>query len=216
MPRKIHKGDVYDKERTKSQLISAVGTILIKEGFQNIRINRIEAISGLSKMLIYKYFSGLDGLIKAYLLQTDFWNKEKEQYESLFKDIAPLEKDTMTQLLKEGFEYLESNREMQKMVLWGISTQNKTIKNIADKREEFGKTVFECSDLIFKDTDIDFRAVIGLMVSAIYYIVLHGKMLNSPICGVDPSTKEGRERFMTMIKKIIELCYQHTENKKQV
>ena len=34
MKRKTHQGKVYDKEKTKQKLIRAVGSILVKEGFQ--------------------------------------------------------------------------------------------------------------------------------------------------------------------------------------
>ncbi|MBZ4189914.1 TetR/AcrR family transcriptional regulator [Niabella beijingensis] len=214
MARKTGPRGIYNKERTKEKLIAAVGRILVKDGFQSIKVNRIEAESGVSKKLIYLYFDGLDGLINAYLMQTDFWNQEREKAaQSPPAEIKPLEKDMMSQLFRDDFEYFATSAEMQKIILWGISEKNKAIKKIADVREDFGVPVFEASDLVFKDTDIDFRAVAGLFVGAIYYIVLHGKMIDSTICGIDPNTKEGRERFIRMIDKLLELCYGHKKER---
>ena len=68
---------IYNKERTKAKLVKAVGQILVKQGFQNIRINNIEKVSGVSKKAIYDYFGGLDGLIKEYLDQVDYWKTLK-------------------------------------------------------------------------------------------------------------------------------------------
>lgn len=40
---------IYNKERTKSKLIKAVGQILAKEGYQNIRVNKVAEKAGVAK-----------------------------------------------------------------------------------------------------------------------------------------------------------------------
>lgn len=215
MKRKTHQGKIYDKEKTKQKLIKAVGSILIKEGFQNIKVNRIEAVSGVSKKLIYRYFGGLEGLIKEYLEQRDFWNIQIKQMEgSSYDTTTPLEKEEICAIFEGDFHFFEKSPEMQKIILWGISEKNKTLKAIANNRERFGKPVFEKADLTFKNSDIDFRAVSGTIVAAIYYMVLHGKMLGTTVCEIDITKKEGKERYLNTFKKIIELCYEKAESKK--
>jgi len=216
MKRKTHQGKIYDKEKTKQKLIKAVGSILIKEGFQHIKINRIEAVSGVSKKLIYRYFGGLEGLIKEYLEQRDFWNIQIKQMEGTSYDTTvPLEKEEIVSILEQDFRFFEKSPEMQKIILWGISEKNKTLRTIANSRELFGAPVFKKADLVFKDSDIDFRAVSGTIVSAIYYMILHGKILGTTVCEIDITKKEGKERYLNTFKKIIELCYeQATDNKK--
>ncbi len=211
MKRKAHQGNVYDKEKTRQKLIKAVGSILIKEGFQNIKINRVEAVSGVSKKLIYRYFGGLEGLIKEYLEQRDFWNIQIKQTEGRFYNTAtPLEKQEICAILEEQFHFFHKSPEMQKIILWGISEKNKTLKKIANNREKFGEPVFKKADLTFKDSDIDFRAVSGTIVAAIYYMILHGKMLGTTVCEIDITKTEGRERYLNTFKKIIDLCYEKT------
>ena len=147
MKRKPHQGSIYNKERTKQKLIAAVGKILVKDGFQNIKINKIELVSGVSKKLIYRYFNGLNGLIKAYLLQADYWNQQIQQTstEGHPDKEEPLELEEIFSIIKSDFEYFDRFREMQKIILWGISTKNKTLKDIAANRELFGKKIFERS-----------------------------------------------------------------------
>jgi AcrR family transcriptional regulator len=210
MKRKTHQGRVYDKEKTKQKLIKAVGAILVKEGFQNIKINRIEAVAGVSKKLIYRYFGGLEGLIRNYLEQRDFWNLQIKQMEDTSYDTdTPLEKEEIIAILEDDFRFFEKSPEMQKIILWGISEKNKTLKAIANNRERFGEAVFKKADLTFKDSDIDFRAISGTLVSAIYYMILHGKMLGTTICEIDITKKEGKERYLNAFRKIIDLCYEH-------
>jgi len=213
MKRKTHQGKVYDKEKTKQKLIKAVGSILVKEGFQHIKVNRIEAVSGVSKKLIYRYFGGLEGLIKNYLEQRDFWNIQMQQMSDTTCDTTtPLKKEEIFSIIEDDFRFFEKSPEMQKIILWGISEKNKTLKAIANNRELFGEPVFKKSDLTFKDTDIDFRAISGTIVAAIYYMILHGKMLGTTICEIDITKKEGKERYLNAFKKILELCYEQAGN----
>ncbi len=215
MRRKTHQGKIYDKEKTKQKLIKAVGSILTREGFQHIKVNRIESVSGVSKKLIYRYFGGLEGLIRDYLEQRDFWNIQIKQMEGgSYDTTTSLEKDEICSILEDDFRFFEKSPEMQKIILWGISEKNKTLKAIANNRERFGEPVFKKADLTFKDSDIDFRAVSGTIVAAIYYLILHGKMLGTTVCEIDITKKEGRERYLNTFKKLIDLCYEKAGSKK--
>ncbi|GAB3427890.1 TetR/AcrR family transcriptional regulator [Niabella aquatica] len=202
----------YNKERTKDKLIKAIGKILKKEGFQNVRINKVAEIAGVDKKAIYVYFGGLDGLIKAYLRQVDFWQIEKQKLENNNnKELPEITKDFMFELLKADFQYFSQSSEMQKLVLWGISEKNKTIRALTDEREELGEKVFQKADKIFKDTEVDYRASIAILVSAIYYIVLHVKGNGSTMCGIDMSTKEGKERMFKALERYLSFTYKYAD-----
>jgi len=207
MARKRHQGKIYDKERTKKKLISAVGKILVKDGYSAIRINKIESVSGVTKKLIYDYFGGLNGLVKAYLNQVDFW-KIAEQNINAQKNVLNVEKGFLFNFLMNNFEYLFNSPEMQKVILWGISEKNKTIRALTDERENVGEVIFQEADRIFDNTEIDFRATMLVMVSSIYYTVLHIKTNGSKMCGIDMSNKEGQKRVFNAMEKILELLYE--------
>lgn len=211
LKKKISSGKVYDKERTKQKLIDAVGKILVKDGFQSIKINKIESVSKVSKKLIYRYFGNIDGLIKAYLQQKDFWNIELQKTPPDSKKAripVPLPADEIFAILKSNFDFLENSAEMQKLVLWGISEKNNTHKDIAVNREKYGEPLLKRADLVFGKSSVDFRAVAVLLVSAAYYIIPHTKILGTKMCGIDTTKKEGMERVLNAMHTVIELCYQ--------
>lgn len=198
-----------DKEKTKQKLINAVGKLLKKEGFQGIKINKVAETAGVGKKLIYDYFKGLNGLIKAYLSQVDFWNKEQWNFQKDTNDFTThISKEMMFSLMKNDFEYLDKSTEMQKIILWGISEKNKSINSLIEEREEFGRKVFKLTDKDFQGSDIDFRAINAIFVSAIYYMVLHAKSNGITICEIDVSTNEGKERVFNMMEQIFNWCYQ--------
>lgn len=58
-----------NRAQTEQRLIDAVGQILLEEGIESVRINRLANRAGINKILIYRYFGGLNGLRDAYLQQ---------------------------------------------------------------------------------------------------------------------------------------------------
>lgn len=52
-------------KETEKRLLEAVSKIIEEEGFTQIGINRIAKKAQCDKVLIYRYFGGLDGLLAA-------------------------------------------------------------------------------------------------------------------------------------------------------
>lgn len=202
---------IYNKERTKGKLISAVGKILVKEGFQNIRVNKVAEVAGVAKKAIYEYFGGLDGLIKAYLDQVDFWKIEEQKLALQKNPLPPISKEFVFELLKKDFTYFSRSTEMQKIVLWSISEKNKLVRALTDEREQLGEHLLQKADEIFKDTAVDYPATMAILVSAIYYTVLHAKYNGSSMCGINVSTSEGRERIFKAMERLISLTYNYAD-----
>ncbi|WP_300601968.1 TetR/AcrR family transcriptional regulator [Niabella sp.] len=198
-----------NKEKTKQKLIKAVGKILRKDGFQAIKINKVAETAGVGKKLIYDYFESLDGLIKAYLNQVDFWKQEQAVFDEDTMDFfGHSPNEALFELLKNNFEYLEKSVEMQKIILWGISEKNKSMQNLIEEREEFGENIFKLMAKPLKGSDVDFRAVNAILVSAIYYMTLHAKTNGVTVCGIDLARKEGKERIFNTMKLFINFCCQ--------
>ena len=202
---------VYDKERTKAKLINAVGKILVKEGFQSIRVNKVAEVAGVAKKAIYEYFGGLNGLIQTYLEQIDFWKIGQRKLELEKKPLPEISKDFMVELLKDDFNYFFKSTEMQKIVLWGISEKNKIIRALTDEREKLGQQMLQKADEIFNDTRVDYPATIAILVSAIYYTVLHVKSNGSAMCGIDMSSTEGKERLFKAMERLLDLTYKYAD-----
>jgi AcrR family transcriptional regulator len=67
-PRRAH-----DREATQKCLLDACEKLLLQDGPEGIGVNRVVAEAGVGKDLIYRYFGGLPGLIKAWLDQDTNW-----------------------------------------------------------------------------------------------------------------------------------------------
>lgn len=54
-----------DRSRTKERLCEAVGAVLVEGGFGALTPRAIARAAGVDKMLIYRYFGGMEGLVEA-------------------------------------------------------------------------------------------------------------------------------------------------------
>ncbi len=59
--------------KSEKQLLQAVSDIIVDEGFAKLGINKIARIACCDKVLIYRYFGGLDGLITSWAKTNDFY-----------------------------------------------------------------------------------------------------------------------------------------------
>ena len=62
-----------NRGETEKRILEAVGRIVESDGFEKVGINAVANEAGVSKMLIYRYFSSIDGLLAAYIKQNDYW-----------------------------------------------------------------------------------------------------------------------------------------------
>ncbi len=67
-----------NRTATEAALIAAVAQVLAREGFGKLGVNAVAKAAGVDKVLIYRYFDGLPGLMKAYAESGAFWPTVEE------------------------------------------------------------------------------------------------------------------------------------------
>jgi len=206
MAKKTYAGVKNDKEKTKQKLIDAVGVIIRRDGFKGLGFNAIAREAQVDKKLITTYFGSVDALVETYVRGQDYWTTPASVAAETIKQETDTRKILET-LLREQLEYFNQAEEMQKIILWQISERSKIMYEVAEEREKLGAEFFKLADPAFKDTDVDLRAVAGLLVGGIYYMVLHAKSNDSLFCQIDLNTEEGRDRIKQAIANILEDTY---------
>lgn len=209
MSRKVTNGPVRNKERTKGNLITALGEILKRDGFSGLSISRVADEAKVDRRLIYDYFGGLEGLVKEYLNSNDYWNIHPEE----INDIVESSKSDSGKLLaysvlENQFDSLISNEEMRRIITWGLSEKLPVLKELDLRRENIGdKLLSEIFDDAFKHTDKNFRAMYAILMGGVYYLTLHSKMQENPFCGIDLDQLSAREEIKKALKQFIDLAY---------
>ena len=125
------KGMERNRDATEKRLLETVGKMVAEKGFEQIVINAIAAQSGVSKILIYRYFGSIDGLLSAYIRQYDFWL-------NLPADVP--ERDELPQFLKTMFQQqidrLRTDATLRRLYRWELSCNNEMVAKIREQREK--------------------------------------------------------------------------------
>lgn len=208
MERKSVAGSIRNKERSKKKFLDAVGKILRTKGYTALKVNSIAATAGVDKKMIYSYFGGIDGLIDEYIRSQDYWSKVTiEEIEKIKPKLDDGGKSFMEEMLLSQFDYVYSNKEAQKLLLWRLSEPRKSLKKLTETQEENGEYIFKLlMDSHFKDNAEDVRSIMAIMVSGLYYLNMYAAINGSIFCGIDVNTPIGRDK----IKKAISFMLHHT------
>jgi AcrR family transcriptional regulator len=199
---------VRDSEQTRNELIGAVGAILTESGFRALTSTNIARKAGRHWSLVSYYFEDIDALKKAYINDKDYWppfferfkisaNPGKKELQALF-----------TSLMQENFRFFWANPQMRQIILWQISEDNILLKGISDAREAEGEKLLALTDVYFKDSGINVRALMALVLGGIYYVILHAKTNKSTVAGIDANKGDDQQQILNTISQVISWAWQ--------
>ena len=209
MARKVTDGPVRNKERTKSNLVAALGKILKKDGFSGLSISRVAEVAKVDRRLIYDYFGSLEELVKEYLDTKDYWKIRSDEIDGIVETSkGDAGKRLAYSVLENQFNSLISNEEMRRIITWGLSEKLPILKELDLKREDIGNQVLrKVFDSHFEGSDKNFRAMYALLMGGVYYLTLHAKMQENPFCGIDLQQPSGQEEIKKALRQFIDLAY---------
>ena len=196
-----------DPEATKQGLVDAVGKILAEHGHHGLGVNKIALIAGINKKMIYWYFNSYNNLIKTYISGRDFWKPVFERFKSTKPPKQPSVPAYISDIFSEQFNTFYDNPELQKMILWQVSESNPLLREVSEEREAQAEPIARLTDAHFKDSDINFRAVLALILGGIYYVIWHSKTNKSKVCGIDINEERERVAFQKAIRQVIDAVW---------
>lgn len=206
MERKPAGGAIRNTERSKKKFLSAVGKILKTKGYSGLKINDIAKVAGVDKKMIYTYFGGLDGLIDEYIRTQDFWSNVHVDMAS--EPIDDGGKAFTKEVFLSQFDYLSKNKELQKVLLWRLSEERKSLRKLTDEQEENGEMLFsQITDPHFGEHAEKFRAVSAVLVAGMYYLNMYAEHNGSVFSGIDLKTADGRKAIKDAVSFLIDQTY---------
>ncbi|WP_261381117.1 TetR/AcrR family transcriptional regulator, partial [Mucilaginibacter pallidiroseus] len=210
MTRKVTSGPVRNKERTKANLIEAVGTILKKDGFASLSASRIAEEAKVDRRLIYDYYGGLEGLVRKYLDDKDYWKTGQEDLPEMIENAKnDAGKKLALGVLENQFDSLINNEEMRRIIAWGVSEKLPALKELDLNRERIGEAIIsEVIDTHFAQSDKNFRAMYAILMGGVYYLTLHAKMQENTFCGLDIQQAAGQHEIKKALGQFIDFIYQ--------
>lgn len=156
-----------DREATEKRLLDTVGQMIAESGFEKVGINAVAARSGVSKILIYRYFGSVEGLMAAYIRRNDFWIN--------FPLELPAREDLPTflkEIFRKQIEQLRNNSTLKRLYRWELSCNNEMIGKLREQRERIGSDfIKEISRLVNYPAE-EIAAMASLITASITYLVM--------------------------------------------
>ncbi|GAB3921743.1 TetR/AcrR family transcriptional regulator [Mucilaginibacter myungsuensis] len=197
-----------DKEQTKRKLINAVAQVFKNEGYAGLGVNKIARLAGTDKKLIYRYFGTFEGLVEAYVVETDYWMRFADQLNELRVPEGMEEmKRLLGYILKNQFLYFYEDKEMQQLIFWELAAKSDLMRSIHQTREVKGQQLLEMTDHYLEKGKVNFRAIAALLVGGIYYMILHTRNNGSMFSDIDLSKPDGRQDILNAIDAILDMTF---------
>ena len=177
------------KVTLERDVLSAVASLIEEVGFANVTLTGVAQRAQIEATVFYRRYANLEELFDQYTHKYDYWLGNLA--EMMPSDLN--EEDSFKWIMRNLIIALYKNRGMQQLLIWELSDDNHVTRRTTNLRELINTPLIRLMEYSFKDSDIDMNVITALMISGIYYLVLHKN--RSKFCDVDFSTKKGRERL---------------------
>ena len=195
----MEKEVIKNRRTTEMNLIKAVDELIEENGFEGLGINAVAAKAGVSKMLIYRYFNSLDGLIAAYIQQHDYWINFDEQ--------LPDEEhigEFIKEIFKRQIAMLRQSYTLRRLYRWELTSNNTFIKELREKREAKGVWLVDAVSKLSKHPQKETAAMASILTAAISYLSLLEE--NCPVFnGINIQTEDGWKELEEGINILIDI-----------
>ena len=188
---------IRNRNTTERRILDAVGQIVEAEGFEAVGVNAVAAKSGLSKVLIYRYFGSVESLLAKYMEVNDFWlNTDYSQLPH--DDVKAFSKA----IIRAYVGMLRNAPALRKLYRWELSAKNAAIDNLRHRREEMAMVIID-SICRLSGQPRDRVAVISTLITAtVPYLCILGEN-----CGVYNSLAIDTEDGWTKILETIDYMF---------
>ncbi|MFC5409934.1 TetR/AcrR family transcriptional regulator [Larkinella bovis] len=188
-----------NRVQTSQRIINALEEVIAEKGIHGIGINRISEKAGVSKVLIYRYFGGLDGLLIHYI-----------KMGRLFPLVSPVTLEQLrpvheNDLSKVWFKQLVHTYRFFRQVPAAFQILKATVTEdsaVADEASKaFDEELTRLVEQLAYVKGADFQAVSAIMTGAMSYLTLLAKN-NRTVVGINLSTEEGWQRIEDAVRII--------------
>lgn len=205
---------IKNKDETKAKLIIAVGDVLAEKGFAKIGVNAVARQAGVDKVLIYRYFDDLNGLMTAYAASSEFWPSaleiigEGDAYDELF---ARPFAEMFAEVFRRYANALRSRPLTLEILSWETIERNALTIASEEVREKMGMELMAA----LSKTDPpagDWQAIANIFSGAIHYLAIRSRKI-STFTGMTIDDEQGWDRLINSIEFLVSNIPNSVEDK---
>ncbi len=194
--------------RTEAALLDAFETLLIREGAGGVTVQGIATEAGVAKTLIYKYFDGLEGLIKVWAERREIFLPLEELFPDPARAAEELHSDpyqfAKMQILKQA-EHMRRHPVYIELCLAEIAGSGPVIDALLELRRERNEAESKALGETLDGSNISMLLPLMLMPAAITYLAMRAR--RSPLFAgmVQLDTDAGWNAMMRAVEQTIDM-----------
>ena len=159
-----------DREATERRLVDTVGELIRENGFEKIGVNAVAARSGVSKILVYRYFGSVEGLLAAYIRRYDLWLNFPQDLPG---------REELPEFLKRTFRAqiarLRGDATLKRLYRWELSSDNELIVRLREQREQVGRELVRRVCDVTGRPEEQIAPLASLLSASVTYLALLGE-----------------------------------------
>lgn len=195
-------GKQRDREQTRSRLVDAVVTIIRERGFTDVGINSVAERAGVSKVLIYRYFGGLDGLLDEVADRID--PLQSRTARALIENLDPNASvaGVIRRIVMDLHMALKKDDLTKNLLVWELANKNALTDAFSAARERTGLGLTREFSERFGAEIRDPNAVLAILTAAVFYLTLRSDSVTD-YNGIDISSEQGWRRIADAIADLV-------------
>jgi AcrR family transcriptional regulator len=180
-----------DRAATRERILAAVGRLLARDGFSGLGVNAVAREAGVDKVLIYRYFGGIEGLLDAWGEGASFGAIGAGRA----AEVAASPADRAAAALAAYARDLRAHPEALEVMRWELVEENGLTRRLAAQREAAGLAGLAALDVPPERTEaIDLPAAAALLSAGLLHVALRARTAPDWL-GVPIRTEEGWARL---------------------
>jgi AcrR family transcriptional regulator len=187
-----------DRVATENRLLETIGMMIAEKGFEKIGINAVASQSGVAKVLIYRYFGSVEGLMAAYIRQHDFWINFPLQIPR--REELP---DFCKKMFRLQVEHLHNNPILKRLSRWELSSKNVLIDELCRQREKSGLRLVETISQLANRSQKEVAALATILSASVTYLAML-EDFSPEYNGIPLDKQEGWEQICNGIDLLID------------
>lgn len=189
-----------DRQTTEDDLLAAVGSLLARDGFAALGVNAVAREAGVDKVLIYRYFDGMDGLLRAFGESEAFWPDIAEILGDGQSDLRLMTAaDRWSTGLVRYARALRRRPIIREVLAWEQVEKNELTEILRLRRESWFADLLRLLPDDTEESDVDPVAAALVIATSIHYLIARSR-LHGDFNGLDIDSEQGWSRIEEIVR----------------
>lgn len=161
-----------NRDATRERILAAVGTLLARDGFSGLGVNAVAREAGVDKVLIYRYFGGIEALLDAWGREALAASAPSPAPEGPAGQAAARAAAALLAFVRSAREHPQALEVMR----WELVEDNALTRRLAELREAAGFADLERLGVDdSRAREVDLPAVAAILSAGLLHLALRAR-----------------------------------------